>query len=412
MDLDKNIHKADLRFDSIEDLGAEFFLEGIIQPAPKGKKADKDNNPDPGSIITSENNETPPENVPVPETGNPQEESPARNFYDNPETQNGQPEGSEKYSDQDFIKKLDNPALEELLSLGGNYGQPAPPPKAPVEKPVKKPVAKKTPDKKVDSIEKLSTGELSFLSRQVENKKSSEKKTEAAKEPEDQEGIAEQELIETLSSNEISKLVEKFGSLNNIDLLNLELDENKMSLVETFDGLKIASILPSSPPPPPELTDYKPNFVLSDTTEVKKNVPEIKNGKTFARKFDLYETGSFLGITVGQSTKVDVIKVMRDFGSEIFKPSETSKNKSYFAKDLSLSVSFDDEGIVNEMTLGSEFKGQTSKGLRVGDHIKKVFEIYGKAESVTPINFVWDGFVVFHKHDHVTHIRVQKRKGN
>ena len=96
-------------------------------------------------------------------------------------------------------------------------------------------------------------------------------------------------------------------------------------------------------------------------------------------------------------------------GPEIFKPGEADKNKSYFAKDLSLSVSFAENSIVNEFTLGSEFKGQTSKGLRIGDPVRKIFEIYGKADVVTPISFAWKDFVVFHKHDKVTHFRVLKK---
>lgn len=466
MDIEKKNSKADLRFDSIEDFGKDFFLNDVSEPskqdeAPSKKKGKKINNQDTNPLnINDPLNDVPSGNktssITSPDNIWNNDSQPLDSlFFENKvnlsseTSDSGNYKGSmgvfdsfgtrererflsdeERDSDKDLIKKLDNPAFEELLNLSGKAClepiKAANPVKSPVTENTGKFSRKKNViDKKLDTIEKLSTGELSYLGQKVENYNSSDQNSISQEISFDQVSLNDQEkspekksededTIETLSSNEISLLAKKFSNLSENELLDFEISENNMTIVETFDGLKINSVLPISPPPP-ELTDYKPNFVLSETVKVDESVSVIKEGKTFARKFDLYESGSFLGITVGKSTKVEVIKIMRDFGSEIFKPNETGKNdvqsgKSYFAKDLSLAVSFDENSIVNELTLGSEFKGQTSKGLRIGDPVKRIFELYGKADVVTPISFTWKDFVVFHKHDHVTHLRVQKRK--
>jgi hypothetical protein len=447
MDTEKKLFKADLRFDSIEDLGKELFLKSAKETSPD-KKIDKSDFIDtkPLNLVQVTNDESKTLNtldtLPLKlgkkksKNSKSHEAEPEQSFAPSIPPQISEKEQLEKEKEDEkaFIKKLDNPALEELLGLYdssieepiskekerenekafikkldnpaleellGLSDEPVEPPKAIITPP--KPPAPPPPEtknrvgKEPNTIERLTKNELNFLFQKGEPEVVS--KPAEITQPE---GVIEEEdMIETLSSTEISRLAEKFANLNENDLLSIEINENKMQLVQTFDGLKLNQVLPETP----ELTVYKPNFVLTDTAKVDENVTGIKQGKTFARKFDFYEVGSFLGITVGQSSKFDVIKIMRDYGSEIFKPKENDKNKSYFAKDLSLSVSFDDDGIVNELTLGSEFKGQTSKGVRIGDPIKRIFEIYGKADIYTPISFTWGKFVIFHKNGVVTHFR-------
>lgn len=209
--------------------------------------------------------------------------------------------------------------------------------------------------------------------------------------------------IEALSTEELQFLSSKIEKSPG-DLFTYENpdDSQKMIFVETSEGLNVGMALPI------ELTNYKPDFVVTDPGESSKK-DEVKKEKvpSFAEKFYFFENGTFLGITVGTSGKADVLRIMREFGSKVFKPKDTL-GKSYFFDELSLAILLDDNGLVKELTVGNSFKGQTSKGLRIGDSLEKLFEIYGKPQKITPISFEWGNFVVFHKYNMVTHFRLIK----
>lgn len=130
----------------------------------------------------------------------------------------------------------------------------------------------------------------------------------------------------------------------------------------------------------------------------------LKTEQDPIKKLTIFEFGVALGITVGQTTKKEVIELMKNHSKLFF----TENDYLHEYTDTSISVFFNDDGLVSEMKFMERYKGKTSKGLAIGDLVDKAIQIYGQPKMKSPKGAIWKGFAVFSERNVITSIRVQK----
>lgn len=121
-------------------------------------------------------------------------------------------------------------------------------------------------------------------------------------------------------------------------------------------------------------------------TQIEKETDPIK-------KLTIYENGICLGIIVGVTTKEQVLKTMSNFSKDNMASQKDSKMLIY--DDISVTILFDDNNIVQEMNFGKFFKGKTAKNIQINDFMKKGFELYGKPDMCTLKGAVWKNISLF-----------------
>ena len=144
----------------------------------------------------------------------------------------------------------------------------------------------------------------------------------------------------------------------------------------------------------PNAPDISKTTTLTDVEL--KNLPFIGGSQqNFARRFDVFETGTFLDIKIGKTNKEQVYNIMSEYCSDLdYKKFMSSKEYNF--KELYFSVIFNESGNVREINISKGFSGQTSKGLRLGDDIYKAFDTYGKPTHTLYRGIVWDKFSIFY----------------
>lgn len=130
----------------------------------------------------------------------------------------------------------------------------------------------------------------------------------------------------------------------------------------------------------------------------------LKTEQDPIKKLTIFESGVALGITVGLTTKKEVIESMKKHSKLSF----TESDYLHEYTDTSISVFFNDDGVVSEMKFMERYKGKTSKGLAIGDLVDKAIQIYGQPKMKSPKGAIWKGFAVFCDRNVITSIRVQK----
>lgn len=108
--------------------------------------------------------------------------------------------------------------------------------------------------------------------------------------------------------------------------------------------------------------------------------------------YTIDESGTALGITIGRTTRMEVINIMKNFSS-INNTQTLAKQLNY--DDVGLSITFNDQKIVKGLTFGKKYKGFTSNGLKIGDRLEKAIEIYGAPQYKTAYNAVWKEVALF-----------------
>lgn len=177
----------------------------------------------------------------------------------------------------------------------------------------------------------------------------------------------------------------------------------------TFDPSILAKLSLNSEPAqntnitPQEEVEIKPKekINISQTTEYTK-----EEASALVRSFNISEEGIFLGIIIGSTQKEAVIEIMGKH-SDVKFDNSTTENILEF-DDLSITAYFDDENIVNQLEFGKKFRGNTSKGLRIGDNLEKAIELYGNPMMKSPKGAVWKGLKVFFTDGEITSIKIQK----
>jgi hypothetical protein len=138
----------------------------------------------------------------------------------------------------------------------------------------------------------------------------------------------------------------------------------------------------------------------------KEALEQLRNEKELAKAFTIYESGVALGIVVGNSAKAEVVNIMTNYSKISF--AADGNEPIHFYSDISLYVYFDEQDIVQELKFVNDYKGMTSKGLKLGDSIEKAIEIYSQPRMKSPKGAVWDRFAVFCDLSGISSIRLQK----
>lgn len=135
-------------------------------------------------------------------------------------------------------------------------------------------------------------------------------------------------------------------------------------------------------------------------------VDKIRSETEIFNKYTIYEEGVALEIILGKTTKNEILKIMENYSAEKFKFDEVSQILIY--QDLSLTILFSEHEIVSEMRFGKLYKGKTSKGLGIGDDIKKGLDIYGKPDVFTLKGAIWKNIALFTSDGNkITSIRIR-----
>jgi hypothetical protein len=141
-----------------------------------------------------------------------------------------------------------------------------------------------------------------------------------------------------------------------------------------------------------------------DITTTNEYTLEEKN--SLIKSFSIHEEGIFLGIIIGITSKEEVIKTMEEYSSIKFNINIVGS--ALFYDDISVNFYFDQCDLVSELDFGNNFRGATTKGLRMGDSLEKAIEIYGAPRMKTSIGAIWDNMKIFSDNFSITGIRIRK----
>ncbi len=136
--------------------------------------------------------------------------------------------------------------------------------------------------------------------------------------------------------------------------------------------------------------------------EQREALEKIKN---YEKIFTIFESGVALGVVTGQSTKEEVIELLKNYSKVVFDANDN--NPIFFYHDISFQVYFNENNIVQEIKFENGYKGRTTKGLKIGDNIQKAIDIYGQPKMKSPKGAIWDRFAIFCENNIITSIRIQ-----
>lgn len=104
-------------------------------------------------------------------------------------------------------------------------------------------------------------------------------------------------------------------------------------------------------------------------------------------------SGSALGITLGRTSKSEVLTIMKKYSNN--STNNTNMGKKFVYDDVSLTILFTDQKIVKGLTFGKNYKGLTTKGIKVGDKMDLAIYLYGEPQYKTAYSCVWQEMAVF-----------------
>jgi hypothetical protein len=132
---------------------------------------------------------------------------------------------------------------------------------------------------------------------------------------------------------------------------------------------------------------------------------EIRKATDLKQKLTIHECGVALGIVVGSTTKAEVAEIMKNFSKVVCAPDDN--DLMFFYSDVHVTVYYKDDMVVGELQFGDYYRGQTSKGLQLGDPLEKALELYGAPRMKSPRGAFWNKFGVFCANNRVNSIRIQ-----
>jgi hypothetical protein len=227
--------------------------------------------------------------------------------------------------------------------------------------------------------------------------------------------ISEIDLVttaETTDNTEQMELISDEEILTQLSEIDLGLNKDEVQLTET-EAVIIGPIPGETIHARPEIiSEDKPVFELEQTDGVFTNISSTKEytkeeKNSISKQFTIDEEGIFLGISIGSSTKDDVISIMNVYTDGNFKIDK--KESMFYFKNISLNIYFDELNIVRELEFGHYFKGATKGGLSIGDTVEKAIEIYGKPKMKTTKGAIWDNIKVFYHDNIINIIKLQKK---
>ncbi|MFN4151001.1 MAG: hypothetical protein ACK4IX_08650, partial [Candidatus Sericytochromatia bacterium] len=123
-------------------------------------------------------------------------------------------------------------------------------------------------------------------------------------------------------------------------------------------------------------------------------------------KLTIYESGVVMGITVGQSTKNEVVQIMKEYSKT---DGDSQKNNQMMIfDDISVTILFNERGTAEEVHLGKFYKGKTDKGIGIGNTISEAIEVYGKPKICTIKGAIWDNLAFFSQENtYITSVKLR-----
>lgn len=155
--------------------------------------------------------------------------------------------------------------------------------------------------------------------------------------------------------------------------------QNEMSNTQSSSSSNITNNLP----------DNIPTRTIIQTIQQVGAVNLLPDGTP---DYTIDESGTALGITIGRTTRMEVINIMKNFSKST---NNQALAKLFSYDDVGLIVTFNEQKIVKGLTFGKNYKGATSMGLKIGDKLEKAIEIYGAPQYKTAYNAVWKEMALF-----------------
>lgn len=148
------------------------------------------------------------------------------------------------------------------------------------------------------------------------------------------------------------------------------------------------------------------NKLLVRRKEQDKALETFSTKTTLKDKLTIYESGVVMGITVGQTTKNEVVDIMKEYSKT---DAESQKNNQMMIfDDISVTILFNERGTVEEVHLGKFYKGKTDKGIGIGNTIAEAVEIYGKPKICTIKGAIWDNLAFFSQENtYITSVKLR-----
>lgn len=228
-----------------------------------------------------------------------------------------------------------------------------------------------------------------------------------------------QKLANVLSKNKQDDLISMLNYLIQNDMIGFTIDniekiktkKEKSELSEKssyhFEGSKDERIIDEKikQTVSDELAGKNLNIELSNLSDLQvanalKAIQDLQSNQAAAAApqgddiFIIDEmSGSALGITLGRTSKSEVISILKKYSNNSTNAGNMGKKITY--DDISLTIVFNDQKIVKGLTFGKNYKGLTTKGIKVGDKMDLAIYLYGEPQYKTAYSCVWQEMAVF-----------------
>lgn len=143
-----------------------------------------------------------------------------------------------------------------------------------------------------------------------------------------------------------------------------------------------------------KITQFEDNDKLLSSSSIEKSdISKELDSNSLVIKESYREV---LGMILNKTTKEEANNLLKAYGCD------SSLNPRLIICDsLSVILLFDESNILIEITFGSNYKGQTSKGIKTGDTIDKAVSIYGVPSLSSDKAVIWNNFAVFHQNNNI-----------
>lgn len=148
------------------------------------------------------------------------------------------------------------------------------------------------------------------------------------------------------------------------------------------------------------------NKLLVRKKEQEEALKEFTSKSNIREKLTIYESGVVMGITVGKTTKEEVVSIMKEFSKTNVE--KQKNNQMIIFDDITVTFLFSENETVEEVHLGKFYKGKTDKGIGVGNTISEAIEIYGKPRICTIKGAIWDNIAFYsEENSYITSIKLR-----
>jgi hypothetical protein len=211
------------------------------------------------------------------------------------------------------------------------------------------------------------------------------------------------QTIDKISSHLPPDVAALLSNIQNAGAVNIAKTADQINISKTSPSLNLKDLINGILNKNQAMVRSVPE-VVQRAQEQQKALEEIRTNPE--KRLTIYECGVALGIILNTSTKQQVADIMKEFSRINFAPEQT--DLMFFYSDISVTVFFNDDNLVTELQFGDNYRGETTKGLKIGDSVEKAVQLYGPPRMKTPKGAIWQSFGVFCQYDQICTIRLQK----